>query len=131
VDDSPVGSLPADSVVDDSRVGSVPADCSARRDLPALAVPPVYSSQVAHLQADFPASRLVDFLDDSLLQAMAQASRAERSLLAARMQADSPHASAAAVDAPRALPDFVGALAVSRRTMVVLVVECSSRLQDG
>jgi hypothetical protein len=111
VDDSPVGLLPADSVVDDSRVGSVPADYSARRDLPALAVPPVYSSQAVHLQADFPASRLVDSPDDSWLQAMALALLEGQSPLAVRMQADSRRASAAIVGARGALPDFVGALA--------------------
>ena len=129
--DSVAADSPADWVVDDCQVDSVLADCSACRDSSAPAVPQVGSSQGAHSQADFPASYSADYPDDSWLQAMALASPGEQSLLAARMQEDSPHASAAFVGAPWALPDFVAAPAVSRRTMVLLVVVYSLQSQDG
>src|SRR5262249_12820566 len=107
------------------------ADCSARWDSLARAVPRVGSSPAAHSQGDFPASRWVDSPGDSWLPAMALVSPAERSLHAVRMQADSPHASAAAVGAPPALPDFVAAPAVARQMMAAAVVERSSRSRDG
>lgn len=130
VDDSPVDSPPADLVADGCQVGSAPADCSAFQAL-VLAVPRVRSFQGVHSQADLPASRLADSLDDSWPQAVAPASPGEQSLLAARTQADLPHASAAFVDALPALPDCVAAPAASPRTMVPTVAECSSRSRDG